>query len=393
VPGAAASAGPAERRLVAACVLLRDGAALAPLLEVGWVGVLWLASAHGVLEAVAHALLSGFPRAPAGAPVPPTRAGALPPDVRAQLAEVSAATAARNALVLSELARAQAVLAGAGIPSAALKGTALLAAHYPSLAARAVSDIDLLVRPRELAAAAAALAAAGIAPPPGALPAVGGGEDALARNPGWDHVRALVTWDGVVLELHDRLPGGGADPDAVVAGARRATWQGRALDLAAPDDLAGMLCRHVFLKHGDDLRLRTRHVVDLAALERSVQVDWRAVRARYGGGAGGWTIRRSLALVEAARREADGAGKTGLLTRHEPSATERASAALHRGLATLAAPGALRAVFPARRYMEARFGLRPGSPLLPLLYPWRLLRGIGRKLARPSSRGHGSPGA
>jgi hypothetical protein len=368
--GAAALAGARERRLVAACLVLRDGAALAPLLDVGWVGVLWLASQRGVLEAVAHALLSGC-------------AGALPTDVRAQLGETLAAAAARNALALSELARAQAVLSAAGVPSAALKGTALLAAHYPSISARHLSDIDLLVPPQELGQAAAALARAGLVPPAGALPALDGGDDPLARNPGMDHVRAVETWGGILLELHDRLPGGGPTPDEVVQAARTCSWQGRTVHLAAPDDLAGMLCRHVFLKHGDDVRLRARHVTDLVALEPA-QVNWSAVMARYGRGPGASAIRRSLALVDAVRREADGAPARGseakLLSSDALAASERAAAGMHRVVRTLRASGALQAVFPSRRYMEARFGLLSGSPLLPLLYPWRLLAGVARKL-------------
>jgi hypothetical protein len=366
-------AGPAERRLVAACLLWYRPEALAPLLPgVGWVGALLLARTLGVTEAVAHALLA-------------TTAEALPAPVRAQLSDLSAAAGARNALVLSELARAQAVLAAAGLPSAALKGTALLAAHLPSIAARGLADIDLLVRPRDLARAAAALAAAGLAPPAGALPALDGGEDPLARNPGTDHVRALASWDGILLELHDRLPGGGADPDVVVAAARRVTWQRRTLDLAAPDDLAGMLCRHVLLKHGEAPRLRARHVADLAALARSAPPDWDAVRARYGSGGGRFAIRRSLALVEAARREAEGQGtpgSDGLFSARSPGVRERVMALSYSTTEALRARDAVRAVFPSRAYMEARFGFRPGSPWTPLLYPWRLLSGAARRLVR-----------
>jgi hypothetical protein len=271
------------------------------------------------------------------------------------------------------------VLLAAGVRSTALKGTALLAAHLPSLAARAVADIDLLVRPRDLARAAAALATAGIAAPPGSLPALGGAEDPLARNPGSDHLRAMATWDGVALELHDRLPGGGAEPDDVVAGARRVEWRGRALELAAPDDLAGMLCRHALLKHGDDPQLLARHVGDLAALARSAPPDWAAVRARYGAGPGRWAIDRSLALVEAVRREADGLAPAALQP-FAPGARGHAAALSLRLRAVLGARDGLRTLFPARAYLEARFGLRPGSPWTPLLYPWRLLAGAGRRL-------------
>jgi hypothetical protein len=113
-------------------------------------------------------------------------------------------------------------------------------------------------------------------------------------------------------------------------------------------------------------------------------VDWGAVKARYGHGPGAAAIHRSLALVDAVRREADGAPAPGreadLLGPGAAHATERAAAGMHSMFRTLRAPGGFRAIFPSRRYMEARFGLRSGSPLLPLLYPWRLLAGAARRL-------------
>jgi hypothetical protein len=42
--------------------------------------------------------------------------------------------------------------------------------------------------------------------------------------------------------------------------------------------------------------------------------------------------------------------------------------------------GGLRAVFPSPRFMAQLYGLEPGSPLLPLTYPWRMLSALGRAL-------------
>jgi hypothetical protein len=358
-----------ERRLVLACLLRPTGADLAPLTSAGtvdWKAVLVLARRYAVLEPLAHALLGE------------TRA-ALPPPVRDRLEEASAAAAARNALLLHDLARAQALLRDAGVRSAALKGAALLVAHAPSLAVRHLSDVDLLVGPADLPRAADILAAAGIVPPAGTLPALDGGTGPLARNPGTAHVRAIETWGGMLLELHDRLPGGGPPAEEVVAAARARTVGGQPLDVSAPDDLAGMLCRHVVLVHGADARLRARHVADLAWLEP--ELDWARVEARYGGDRSGrGALRLSRELLSAAQREADaGERAPARLALLEP-VPNAVLAQLARGVST-ALDGPLRTAFPARRYMEARFGLKPGSPWTPLLYPWRLVSGLVRRLS------------
>ncbi len=48
----------------------------------------------------------------------------------------------------------------------------------------------------------------------------------------------------------------------------------------------------------------------------------------------------------------------------------------------LRGPGGVWSAFPSRRYLEQRFGLRPGSPWTPLLYPWRLVAGLARLWVR-----------
>ncbi len=365
--------GPRERRLVFACLVGRGREVLAPLLQgVDWDRVLALAGAVRVVEAVAHALLAAV-------------ALELPGAVRARLAELSAAAAARNALALHELARAQEVLSAAGVPSAALKGAALLAAHHPSIAARQLGDVDLLVRPRDLARAAAALAAAGVRAPGGALPSLDGSTGPLSRNPGSDHLRALETWGGFCLELHDRLPGGGPGADEVVAGTRLVEWQGRPLVVPSVEDLAGMLCCHVLVKHGGDEQLRARHVADLAAMESSGPLDWDAVAARWRRRGERRAVQLSRALLEAARSAADGrADPAGWFDVLEggPTALERLGAEARELAGTLRGPGWFRSAFPSRRYLEERFGLRRGSPWTPLLYPWRLAAGLAHRLVR-----------
>jgi hypothetical protein len=371
VGGEVAAGAEGARRLLLACLVAPEPAALLALAApAAWGPFLALAGEHLAGEPAAQALL-GLPE------------GALPAPVRDRLRGLSAAAAARNGLLLDDLLRAQAVLRAAGVPSAALKGAGLLAAgHYPSIAARHLSDVDLLVRPRDLARAARALAEAGLAPAPSALPPLDGREDALARNPASAHLPPLAGWSGGLLELHDRLPGGGPPADEVVGAARRVEWRGAEVEVAALGDLAGTLCRHVLRAHGDDPRLRARHAADLAALE-AARPDWPAIGARYGAR----PVARSLELLAAARREAAGEGRApgrlGLLERAGPGFRARARwASLLPAAGGPAAGALLRAAFPSRRYMEARYGLAPGAPLPALLlrYPRRLLAGALRRL-------------
>jgi hypothetical protein len=350
-----------ERRLVLACLVRRPRAALVPLLEgIDWDAALALAGRHAVLESVSHALLGAV-------------AGELAAAARAALTDAGAGAAARNTMLLHDLGRAQEALRAAGVRSVALKGAAVLAAPGAAVGMRHLSDVDLLVAPADLSRAAAALAGAGLAPPAGMLPGIIGGTGLLARSPGGAHVRQLATWGGGALELHDRLPGGGPPAAEVVAAAVERSFAGRRLDVAAPDDLAGMLCRHVFLAHGHDPRLRARHVADLAFLEGTV--DWPRVEARWGGLRGGAALGGSRALLAAAAREVDegvrAPPRLGLLEAEAEPPPSTAGRVIRLGLR---AP--VHFLFPSREYMEARFGVRRGSPWTPLLYPWRLVRAV-----------------
>ncbi|MGC3996894.1 MAG: nucleotidyltransferase family protein [Anaeromyxobacter sp.] len=265
----------------------------------------------------------------------------------------------------------------------AMKGTALLAyGHYRSPAARHLSDVDLLVRPRDVPAAVAALRAAGLAPPSGALPALDGRSDALGRNPGDAHLKPVETWSGGLLELHDRLPGGGPPADALIAAAVEVRWSGQRVDVPALVDLAGMLCRHALVAHAEEPRLRARHVANLAALAPA-GVEWAAVGRRYGRA----VVRESLALLEAARAEAEaGTPAPAHLALLAPvGATYRARARWRRLLSPSAPslPALARALFPAPGYMRARYGLPADAPWSAIwhLYPRRLLSGAFRFLA------------
>lgn len=96
-----------------------------------------------------------------------------------------------NSRILHVAGEALATLADAGVETLALKGTALLLLHYRDRGARPMSDLDLLVRPSQAAAAVAALKAAGWR----------GGELADWLRSGM-HAGVLGRGAGATLDLH-----------------------------------------------------------------------------------------------------------------------------------------------------------------------------------------------
>jgi hypothetical protein len=315
---------------------------------VSWQAVLDAARAHAVAETVHHALAAhGLD-------------GQVPEEIRAALREAHDGATARNALLLAESARVQAALAAGGVSSALLKGTALVAAHYPSLGARHVGDVDLLVPAEALDRAIRAVVALGARP-------LQAHATLDARSlPAWKHhAPAMVLPSGVLVELHRRYGldrATGAATDDILARSHEVTWSGRTLRIAARDDLLGLACEHVHVEHRWDRRFRPRHAADCAVL-LAAGADPRA-GAQLPGAAE--AVRSSLAILSGDSRR--------LLV-------SRASAAMDRawGLWRAAAlGGAAHMFFPDRDFVSARYGVRRSSRLLPLLYLWRPLRSAWR---------------
>jgi hypothetical protein len=295
--------------------------------------------------------------------------GEIPEAARAELEDAHAGATARNALLLSEAAEAQAALARAGIESVVLKGPGLIVAHYPHIGARHVGDVDLLVRESDAARAEAAVRSAGARDPAPAVRYDGGAREPGER--GWQGEVGLVTPRGIALELHDRIPGGaldGADVEGVLARARTVAWQGRELRIPSAADLAAGACLHVFDHHGGEAKFASRHLADLAVVVGAGVVGWDEVAARVPPGT------RSFAL-EASRDLLD-RGPPGPLRAAGHSLRMRAGtwAQVFSGDGSFKA-SAFRVLFPARAYMALRYGVSSESRLIPLLYFWRPIRG------------------
>lgn len=349
----------AERRLLLGSLAWAGGRGpeLAPLARQvrRWPRVLRLAGTRGIAETLAHALLSS------------EAARAAPAVVQDRLRAALELGAARNLVLLAECSRIQGALARRGIPSVALKGAAMIAAHYPLPGARHVSDLDLLVPRARLADALAALAHEG--------PALRayfdhGGRPARASA----HVLPFDTAGGVSCELHFQVPGCRAEElaERLLEAARTvASGAGGPVRIPEPADCAAVACVHAFAGHGGGVRYLPRLVADLEALDATAGLDWSAVR-RAAGPEGEAAVERGRALLDRARRGAAGAvfpGWVGVLAREVAPAVRGA----------LRGP---RALFPARRFMARRYGVPERSGRLLLYYLARPFLALRERLSR-----------
>ena len=206
----------------------------------------------------------------------------VPEPARSSLAEVHAGATARNALLLSEAARVQAGLAGAGIESIVLKGPGLLVAHYPDIGARHVGDVDMLVRERDSARADQVVLALGAREQDASLLRYDGTRAGHAE-PGELHSPLVYTAHGVALEMHQAQPGeerGGSDFEGLLARSRSVTWQGRSLRIPSVADLAAGACMHVFDHHEGQEKFVLRLLGDLAVTVGAGATSWNEVERR-----------------------------------------------------------------------------------------------------------------
>jgi hypothetical protein len=324
-----------------------------------------LARSLAVAESAAHALLGARALDVLGA----ASGGALRGDAEN--------AAAKNALLVAEAVALQRALSGAGVASVALKGAALVAAHYPAVGARHVGDLDLLVLPADAARAAAVLRDLGCALDREPLPGLDGRP--APAVPAGHHLPPLRTPGGIACELHHAIPGTPgrrADAEGVLDRAREVPWRGGGLRVPSLEDLLGVACTHALGAHRADGRFVPRHVADVAVLVAAGADPGRAERLHPGP-----EVRESLALVAAARAgdamrvvappRANGVAR--VVARGRASVTAAAAARRRGELARL--------LFPARAFLAARYRVGASSPWIPLLWAWRPVRAAIRVLA------------
>lgn len=215
----------------------RDGAsARAAVAGAEEARIVELAAQYATLAPLAEALSS------------PGLAGVVAPATLEALKERRLGALLQNRLLLADAATIAQTLGRAGIGHLFLKGTVLLAS-YPSLAARHVDDIDLLVRVADAPRVGAALAAAGFDVR----------ESGRMRHP------LIATGPrGTLVEIHHGLDDG--LDEGLWDRARTVEAVGAALVVPSVDDLFAHLSHHVLVQHARAPRYLLRHLFDVAAL-------------------------------------------------------------------------------------------------------------------------------
>jgi hypothetical protein len=312
-------------------------------------------------------------------------AALVPAKLLERLRAQAALVATRNATLLHAAGRASRLLAAGGVEGLVLKGTGL-ALHAPRyFGVRLQSDVDLLVRPEQVRLAARLLLAGGFVSAPTYAGQLGlDGRSPLDEGsplPPGHHLLPLLSPEGANLELHFALPGR-LPPEALAAVQAGALTGPGGIRVSGLDALLGLLCAHVHAHHEREPSFLLRHVSDVVVLQAAGGSLQRA-RAAFGP-----SVDASGLLVEEARRAVASPGRRPLGLAEATLAREpwrprdllAAWPTAFRGRWRLVVDGGLRAVFPSPRFMAQRYGLEPGSPLLPLTYPWRMLSALGRAL-------------
>jgi len=187
-----------------------------------------------------------------------------------KLRQTYLSTAARNMLTLHDAELVFAALRKAGIPVAGLKGVYLLEHAYPDIAARSMSDIDILIRKRDLAECIRILEGLGYR--------TTGYFNLDDENVDTKHVPPMEKSGGAIVELHWTL----LEEDEPFTIDAQALWQRTvparianvdALALGV-EDLILHLCLHLTYQHYLNLGLRGLLDIALVIHKFRPEIDW-----------------------------------------------------------------------------------------------------------------------
>ncbi|MES2937497.1 MAG: nucleotidyltransferase family protein [Pseudomonadota bacterium] len=226
-------------------------------LPLDWTFLLELASAHGLVPLL-------YQHAEEVAPE------ALPASVLTALWAAQEVTSRRNQAMSRELLHVLDLLEHYGIACVPYKGPTLAQAVYGDIAMRQFSDLDILVRCKDVSRARQLLAKAGYAP---AHDLTRHAEAALLRSPSHYHTMLLHAGTGVAVELHWRTdPVRAVEkfcPDVWTRPAR-ADFRGTRIREFRRDELLLILALHGSKHHWSSLGW----LVDVAELIRQGEHDW-----------------------------------------------------------------------------------------------------------------------
>jgi hypothetical protein len=241
----------AERALLD---LLRDGRPATTLPSGTWDTILSLAQREGLSSTV-------YARVRAGAP-----GTAVPESATASLARRYDEGAARTAKAYAELEPVLRALGAAGVRAMLLKGAALARFTYEDPALRPFTDLDLLVRADDVAAAGQAMRAAGYA--------AAGPEHPTGT---YEHCYFAPSWQRLPVDIHWRYaePFHAIELDYVDLFARASLVRigHEAALLPSPEDLLVALSVHV-VREVWESKPMLRYLCDVAETIRRQRVDW-----------------------------------------------------------------------------------------------------------------------
>ncbi|MBA2673566.1 nucleotidyltransferase family protein [Ramlibacter sp.] len=222
-----------------------------------WTFLLELASAHGLVPLLYQH-------------VEDTGADAVPPHVLTMLWAAQEVTSRRNQAMSRELLRVLDLLEHYGIACLPYKGPTLAQAVYGDVAMRQFSDLDILVRCKDVPRARQLLAKAGYAP---AHVLTRHAEAALLRSRLHYHTMLLHAGTGVAVELHWRTdPVRAVEsscPDVWTRGTRT-DFRGTRIRAFSRDELLLVLALHGSKHHWSGLGW----LVDISELVRQGGHDW-----------------------------------------------------------------------------------------------------------------------
>jgi len=334
----------------------------------------------------------------------PGRRADVPPRVARRLRELAIGSAVKSLRLYRELAEVLGALRREGIDVIVLKGAYLAEIVYGDIALRPMTDVDLLVRKRDLARVEAKLFAMGYA---------------QRRQPHRDedystcqHLHPLTKAGGPPIEIHWTIESPtepfAIDVEGLWGRARPATVAGVDVLALSPEDLLLHLCLHTAFHHR--LALGLRGCWDILETIRHCgnAIDWEQVQRR----ARRWGVEKYVYLMLHLAKELLGAAVPAqALAGVEPSGLEPRLVALARaeilgqtaaisvsarfaqmwgssrirGKASLA----VKTVFPAKKSLGRMYPACRDPRWLYLYYPvrWRdLLRNYGRSAWRMARR-------
>lgn len=306
-----------------------------------------------------------------------------------------------------------AAFAAAGLPVIVLKGLYLSQLVYPDAATRPMTDVDLLVRREDLAAAASILETCGFHQK--------GETPSMQAHAGLHHLERYWHPHGPPIELHydlampTHLPA--SDLDRLWHRARPARICGAEVLVLSPEDTLLHLCMHAALNHLFGVKLLSLCDMPLLLDQEKQRLDWPLFwqQARQWGASRSAAV--TLALVPdrlgyplpegaagplrplagdlvplSAAAEAQMRRRALIMAqRRWPSADPNAGPAkpapdMGEALRTLwrspswrdRAAAICQRVFIPQAELAARFGLAPANPWVRLLYPVRLVLMLAR---------------